>query len=84
METLIIEEDVVVLMIMFQYLEQGLLGLGACPWECMGAQDRGRKSRRGREETLGDVWGKNFGSSGLASSEKIADGRGHRLLLLCS
>ena len=71
-------------MIVLQYLEQGLLGLGACPWECMGAQDRGRKPRRGREKTLSDIRGENFGSGGLASSEKIADGRGHRLLLLRS
>ena len=82
MEPLLVEEDVVVLMIVLQDLEQGLLSLGACPRKRMGAQYRGWELCWGREKTLGDVRGRHFGNGGLVSSEKVADGRGHRLSLL--
>ena len=83
MEPLVVIEDVVVLVIAFQDLEQGLLSLGAGPREYMGAQDRGWKPRRCGEKTFGEVWGRNFGSSDLISSENIANGCGHRPSLLC-
>lgn len=81
---LVVEEDVVVLMIVFQDLKQRLLGLWTCSRERMGAQDRGWKPRRGREETLDDIWGRYFGSGRLVSGEKVANRRGHRLSLLSS
>lgn len=82
MEPLIVEEDVVVLMVMFQNLEQGLLGLRGCSRKCVGAQDRGRKPRRSGEKALSHVCGWDFGSSRLVSREKVSDRRSHSLLLL--
>lgn len=57
----VVEEDVVVLMVVFQDLEQGLVSLGTDPRKCMRAQDRGWKPCWHGEETLGDVWGWHFG-----------------------
>ena len=84
LEPLVVEEDVVVLMIVFQDLEQGLLSFRACPRKRMGAQDRGRKPRWGREKTRYDVRGRHFGSSGLVSNEKTGDGRGAIICRFCS
>lgn len=81
MESLIIEEDMVVLMVMLQELEQGLLGLRGCSRESVGAQDGGRKSRRSGEKALSNVCGWDFGSSRLVSREKVSDRRSHGLLL---
>ena len=79
---LVVVEDMVVLVIAFQDLEQGLLSLGAGPWKYMRTQDRGWKLRRQGEKALGEVWGRNFGGSGLVSSENATDRCGHRPSLL--
>ena len=76
-ELLVIEEDVVVLMVVFQDLKQGSVSLGTGPWKSVGAQNRGREPRRCREKGPGNVQRTNFGSSRLGSSEKVVDGSGH-------
>jgi hypothetical protein len=58
----VVEEDVVVLMVVFQDLEQGLVSLVTGPRKCMGAQDRGWKPCWCGEKTLGDVWRRHSGS----------------------
>ena len=73
----VVEEDVVVLMIVFQDLEQGFLGLRAGPRECVGAQTRGWEPRRWRKKTVGDAQGRSVGGGGLVSSEQVADGGSH-------
>ena len=73
----VVEEDVVVLMIVFQDLEQGFLGLRAGPRECVGAQNRGWEPRRWRKKTFLDAQGRRVGGGGLVSSEQVADGGSH-------